>query len=155
MQLYEIEFDHFGESGLLNEEAIEILKEASVTSLEFRDDTTRDGKRLEYATPLPVVSADALQRLTLAGVKPVVKRVLDNSTTKSLVDFGQRTTTYLNQKCSVAVSGIGLLSVEQVKIEADLCTDRLQELLDDGWRIVAVCVQPDQRRPDYILGRSK
>lgn len=27
--------------------------------------------------------------------------------------------------------------------------------LDAGWRILAVCPQPDQRRPDYILGRTK
>lgn len=25
--------------------------------------------------------------------------------------------------------------------------------LNNGWRIIAVCIQPDGRRPDYVLGR--
>lgn len=32
-------------------------------------------------------------------------------------------------------------------------TDVLQEQIAKGWRIIAACPQPDQRRPDYILGR--
>ena len=27
--------------------------------------------------------------------------------------------------------------------------------LDDGWRILAICPPNSQRRPDYILGRSR
>lgn len=61
----------------------------------------------------------------------------------------------VNERCQVAVAGLGLLTVDTVQVEEDLCTDKLQALLDEGWRILAVCVQPDQRRPDYILGRSK
>ena len=36
---------------------------------------------------------------------------------------------------------------------SDACTDELQGALRDGWRIIAVCPQPSQRRPDYVLGR--
>lgn len=35
----------------------------------------------------------------------------------------------------------------------DACTDQLQGALNSGWRIISACPQPDQRRPDYILGR--
>lgn len=31
--------------------------------------------------------------------------------------------------------------------------DALQKSMDDGWRIIAACPQPDARRPDYIMGR--
>jgi hypothetical protein len=37
----------------------------------------------------------------------------------------------------------------------DACTDELRRHLDDGWRIVCVCPPLNQRRPDYILGRSR
>jgi hypothetical protein len=36
---------------------------------------------------------------------------------------------------------------------SDACSDALQNELDNGWRIIAACPQPDQRRPDYSLGR--
>lgn len=32
------------------------------------------------------------------------------------------------------------------------CTEVLQEHINKGYRVVAICPQPDQRRPDYILG---
>lgn len=35
----------------------------------------------------------------------------------------------------------------------DSCTQKLQDWLDDGWRILAVIPRPGQRRPDYILGK--
>lgn len=60
---------------------------------------------------------------------------------------------YFNAKCEVHVPGLGLLALNQVKVLENICTDELQALLDEGWRIVAACSQPDQRRPDYVLGR--
>jgi len=58
-----------------------------------------------------------------------------------------------NQKCDVHVANLGLLHINQVGYAVDFCTEQLQELLNVGWRIIACCVQPDGRRPDYILGR--
>jgi len=58
-----------------------------------------------------------------------------------------------NQKCDVHVSNLGLLSINQLGYAIDFCTDNLQELINNGWRIIACCVQPDGRRPDYILGK--
>lgn len=37
----------------------------------------------------------------------------------------------------------------------DSCTDKLQEWLNDGWRIIAAIPRPGQRRPDYILGKKE
>lgn len=58
-----------------------------------------------------------------------------------------------NERCNVHVPGFGLVMYNEVKNVDDYCTEQLQDMLDDGWRIIAACPQPDQRRPDYILGR--
>jgi hypothetical protein len=58
-----------------------------------------------------------------------------------------------NQKCDVHVANLGLLHINQLGFAVDYCTEALQKILNNGWRIIACCVQPDGRRPDYILGR--
>lgn len=59
-----------------------------------------------------------------------------------------------NHKVNVSVPGNGLLEIDEVTYRTDYCSDMLANDLIEGWRIVAVCPQPDQRRPDYILGRK-
>lgn len=59
----------------------------------------------------------------------------------------------LNQRCNVVVAGTSVLEINDVTLHTDCCTDALKVALNEGWRILAICVQPDQRRPDYILGR--
>lgn len=58
----------------------------------------------------------------------------------------------LNKQVNVAIPGNALMAVEEVVVREDYCTDALQEDLDAGWCILAVCPQP-KRRPDYVLGR--
>lgn len=58
-----------------------------------------------------------------------------------------------NQKVNVHVGGGLIATYNELMLKEDTCTDELQETLNKGYRIIAVCVQPDQRRPDYILGR--
>ena len=83
----------------------------------------------------------------------IVERLTDpNISIASLVDKKPDGGTY-NQLVNVAVGG-STLHIDAVKVVEDYCTDQLQKELDSGWRIVAVCVQPNQRRPDYILGKT-
>ncbi len=58
-----------------------------------------------------------------------------------------------NQKVNVHVGGGLIVTYNDLCLKEDCCTDALQAELNNGWRIIAVCVQPDQRRPDYVLGR--
>lgn len=58
-----------------------------------------------------------------------------------------------NSKCDVHVPGLGLIALNRTLLLEDSCTDALQDALNDGWRIIAACPQPDSRRPDYILGK--
>jgi hypothetical protein len=67
------------------------------------------------------------------------------------IDIMQQQT--FNQKVNVHVSGGLITTYNDLCLKEDSCTDALQAELNNGWRIIAVCVQPDQRRPDYILGR--
>ena len=59
----------------------------------------------------------------------------------------------MNARCGQQQPGNALLAIAETKLLEDSCTDALQAALADGWRIIAVQPQPDQRRPDYILGR--
>jgi len=56
---------------------------------------------------------------------------------------------------NVTLPDVGLLIIDEVDWLEDACTHELQSRLDKGWRILAVCPPNAQRRPDYILGRSK
>ena len=58
-----------------------------------------------------------------------------------------------NNRTNVHVGGGLIVTYNELLLREDCCTDVLQTELNRGWRIIAVCVQPDQRRPDYILGR--
>lgn len=60
-----------------------------------------------------------------------------------------------NQRVGVHVPGLGLLRMKTVQVVEDACTEKINDYLQKGWRIVAVCPQPDSRRPDYILGHHK
>lgn len=65
---------------------------------------------------------------------------------------GDNSTTY-NNSCEVHMPGNMLTMYNEVCILDDCCSDVLQSNLNAGWRIIAACPQPDQRRPDYVLGR--
>lgn len=54
----------------------------------------------------------------------------------------------------VVLPGLGLLAIKQTTVLYNVCTDVLQVHLDQGWRILAVCPQEGNRRPDYVLGRG-
>jgi len=58
-----------------------------------------------------------------------------------------------NNKCEVHMPGQALSLYNETLLLEDSCTDVLQSSLNSGWRIIAACPQPDNRRPDYILGR--
>lgn len=59
-----------------------------------------------------------------------------------------------NQKLEVHQPNMPLFTYNQFKVLTDCCTERLQsEYINEGWRVVAICPQPDQRRPDYIIGQ--
>lgn len=55
----------------------------------------------------------------------------------------------------IHIPDLVLLGFNEVQVLDNCCTDSLQEHLDVGWRIIAVCPPNAQRRPDYVIGRKK
>ena len=55
----------------------------------------------------------------------------------------------------IHIPDVGLMLIDEVTYLEDCCTNLLQDQLNEGWRILAVCPPNAQRRPDYILGRRK
>jgi hypothetical protein len=60
---------------------------------------------------------------------------------------------HVNHRVEVHMPGQALAMYNETLLMEDACTDALQNELANGWRIIAVCPQPDSRRPDYVLGR--
>jgi hypothetical protein len=59
-----------------------------------------------------------------------------------------------NEKCGQEQPGLPLNAITETMLVESGCTDAIQDHLANGWRILAIQPQPDQRRPDYILGRA-
>ena len=72
---------------------------------------------------------------------------------KQMEQLNQLSDQTFNNKCNVSVTDTFLFQVNQTMLLEDCCTDHLQKQLQDGWRILTICPQPNQRRPDYILGK--
>lgn len=91
--------------------------------------------------------------LPLDGLEAILERLAQIEARLTLA--GAETGQHYNERVNVHVPGLGLLLIDDVKLMKDACTDHLAEAIDAGWRILAICPQPDQRRPDYIMGRQK
>lgn len=138
-----------------DDETAKLIEEAIGQKLE-RDE---EGK---IKSSYNVYTADMLQIMKFANV--VELQQVDNHWMFNLIEkiesmeekFNRFTASQsFNERCSVHVPGFAMMEIRKVKVEIDYCTDRLQDDLNDGWRILAICPQPDQRRPDYILGRTQ
>jgi hypothetical protein len=57
------------------------------------------------------------------------------------------------QIIQIHIPDMALLTYNEITNLDDCCTDEIQRMLNDRWRIIAVCPPNAQRRPDYILGR--
>lgn len=96
-----------------------------------------------------IIDSDDLNFLSNLGIECVVKHW------KSMIRIPGFSEPTDSLAMHVHLPGLGVLAMTEVMNLDDACTDQLQEHLNEGWRILAVCPQLAQRRPDYILGRSK
>lgn len=91
--------------------------------------------------------------LVKLGVKPSAKRIRGTFVEQlphefSPVPVPPATTSIVN----VSVPNAALFAVQSITWVEDACTDAIQHMMDEGWRIVAVCPPNDTRRPTYIMG---
>jgi len=47
-----------------------------------------------------------------------------------------------------------LLEMRVLCVETNACTDHVNSILKEGWKLIAVLPQHNQARPDYIFGRT-
>ena len=92
---------------------------------------------------------------------------LDGTTSQMLVTLQDRIAALeLSQKNQATQAELGgivqihvpdfcLMQISEVEVIEDCCTDICQGMLDEGWRILAVCPPNAKRRPDYVFGRRK
>lgn len=108
-----------------------------------------DEKIIDLAdVPDEIVDIDGVSIKPLKTVKFV--RPAPNFVPKNIDEVREFVKT-VNQ---IVVPGFELLRYSAIKVHTNECTEEIQSCLDDGWRIIAVLPQPDQRRPDYILVRE-
>lgn len=111
-----------------------------------------------------VLSKDQLIELMVANLKfEVLQQInVDVDITSQLIELAEKpirivqeagSSNVYNNSCEVHMPGNMLTMYNEVCILEDCCSDLLQSNLNSGWRIIAACPQPDQRRPDYVLGR--
>lgn len=105
----------------------------------------QDPSKIKYYWTDYLMDLDAIPPLPHEITKVVLNHTLDVAVEKRVPMF--------NERVQVVVPGLGLMLINKVTVLTDYCTDGLQGFLVDGWRILAICPQPNQRRPDYVLGR--
>lgn len=136
----------FGYNQKFTPEEQEKIREAVLGStVGFEEDGAYQDWYNEHIIDFDLLPSKAIENLSII-------KVIEH---KSIDQIQARARSVINQRVNVAVPGFGLMAIKTVKVEVDLCTEKLQEQLDLGWQILAICVQPDQRRPDYILGKPE
>lgn len=111
------------------------------------------GKYFESLEVIQVHHSEASYSNTLRAVESLDLEALVESITNSV--NGGIKAGVINTRLEVHQPDMPLFIYNEFKNCNDFCTDQLNREMEEGWRIVAICPQPDQRRPDYILGRKK
>lgn len=98
---------------------------------------------------------DALEAAK-AAIEPINFELLVEELAKKISStVGEGQNINYNNKLEVHQPSMPLFFFNEYTVLTDCCTDHLQEHIEKGWRVVCVCPQPDQRRPDYVLGRQE
>lgn len=124
----------------------EALKEDSPPSYRMLTGNALEVLRLVRGTGIEITIKN--EEIAATALESILQRI------DAIAERQQSGGPVLNSRVNVAVPGLGLLLIDQVHVADNCCTEELQRLITQGWRILAICPQPDQRRPDYILGRT-
>ena len=143
-----------------NKEQFDFLQDAAAkTGLDFELSEWQEGKTYQslFNKSPNLVSEAELTDLTLGGINFRIEGTKEISPDPEVL-FNPKvpegpTDQHFNNRVEVHMPGQALSMYNETLLMEDSCTDALQNELANGWRIIAVCPQPDQRRPDYVLGR--
>jgi hypothetical protein len=99
-----------------------------------------------YCTIKQVLEFDSQAQVQAIDIKKLADSV-------SSMLLGKISENMFNQKLEIHQPNMPLFTYNDFKVMYDQCTESLQDEINNGYRVVAVLPQPDQRRPDYVLGR--
>lgn len=117
----------------------------AVTSLELPESQADLDKW--YVHGETIVDSEELE--IISNVAPVRIRKV-----KGLGTYIHNRVGEVETKYQISVPNVGLLAVDTVEVLENCCTHELQQWLNRGWRILAICPPNDARRPDYVVGRT-
>lgn len=106
---------------------------------------------LKCKYPYSIIKCVQSEEPTMNNISIILAEIEEK--TKNLLQLSENMKSSFNEKVNVHMGGGLITTYNELLLKEDVCTDELQQELNKGWRILGVCVQPDQRRPDYILGR--
>ena len=125
----------------------------------------------KYPDAITIASNDESQILTINEYERVydccyIKSIINTEveTTHSFINYdmlaekisnsliSKTGSNLFNNKLEIHQPNMPLFTYNNFIHLNDCCTELLQEHINKGYRVVAICPQPDQRRPDYILG---
>lgn len=130
-----------------NREQVEVLRKYSLVTITLDKGDDPECVTLDYWCKRVVIDLDYLELIggsekwTLVRTLPIQAKSNETEVEKILAALNQRDTTLLNTRLHVSVPSIGLLCMDSVMLLSDCCTDSLQEHLNEGWRIIAICVK--------------
>jgi hypothetical protein len=165
MKIVNLEFDMYEYWHTTKENhALDLDKVSKVVSDQVRNKfkvkSWKEAEKSNYHhtfTEFPTIATETeVIDLLLAGFKFKVTAGTEvNSNPETLFDPKVPTgiADHVNHRIEVHMPGQALAMYNDTLLMEDACTDALQNELANGWRIIAVCPQPDSRRPDYVLGR--
>lgn len=150
----------------------ELLERIDITipNRSVAEDATEFQASAHLSSPTFACSSEQLIEIMSSNDSCTVKSVSTSDTSSTMLDRLERVLAKIeesgianltgpvgdqiyNTRCDVHMPGQALASYNETLLLEDSCTDALQGSLNSGWRVIAACPQPNQRRPDYILGR--
>lgn len=100
----------------------------------------------KYCEIKNIINVDTETQIQAIDLEQLANKISDR--------LGTNLTQFKNQKLEIHQPNMPLFTYNNFRVIVDSCTEVLQnEWISKGWRVVCVCPQPDQRRPDYILGK--
>lgn len=98
---------------------------------------------MELGIPMDYIDLKPIPRITMPREKFLALKSEDPEVRRTAGDTFQ-----------IKMPGFDLLTIREVTWRENCCTEEINDMLGEGWVMLAILPQPNHRRPDYILGRN-
>jgi len=128
-----------------------IIPDAEIETDEFNQDCVKYQRThvVDLTKLVTITTQFELQEQPMSHTMELAHQV--EQMAERISDFAQER--QFNNAVNVHVPNFALLNIRESFVLVDCCTEVLNDNLGEGWRILAICPQPNQRRPDYVMGK--